>query len=364
MSSEPRGIGTAIGQGRRLARTVNPATVLAVLAVLVVLHAISWILLPFVLSGVVAYVCTPLIDGLARLWRLPRTVIAGAIFAILVAAAAGIAALGISPLTGQLAVMVTDFRGTIEDFVRVLFGDKTLNIFGEPMNAAAIAEAITVNARAWINEHPITLISVSVAGLFGVLLTVVLLFYFLISGPSLGRGIFWLVPPDSRPFAQRVWSRLDPVLKRYFIGVVIVVTYAALAAYIGLGLVLGIKHAVFLALLTSLLEMIPVIGPAAAIIIAGLVAVQQATSFWAIIGYAIYATVLRLSIDQLIGPIVLGQAARLHPTVIIFCFLSGGLLFGIAGIILAVPVALTIRVILNAIYEDALLSTPANPPGT
>jgi len=51
-------------------------------------------------------------------------------------------------------------------------------------------------------------------------------------------------------------------------------------------------------------------------------------------------TVLRLSIDQLLGPVVLGRAARLHPTMIIFCFLSGGLLFGIAGMILAVPVAL------------------------
>ena len=69
-----------------------------------------------------------------------------------------------------------------------------------------------------------------------------------------------------------------------------------------------------------------------------------------------YATVLRLSIDQLIGPLVLGRAARLHPTVVIFCFLAGGLLFGVAGVILAVPLALTIRVTLQALYEDASLT--------
>jgi predicted PurR-regulated permease PerM len=134
------------------------------------------------------------------------------------------------------------------------------------------------------------------------------------------------------------------------------VAYAAVAAYIGLGLVLGIRHAAFLALLTSVLEMIPIVGPVAAVTIAGLVAVQQATSFWAIVGYAVYATVLRLSIDQLIGPLVLGRAARLHPTVVIFCFLAGGLLFGVAGVILAVPLALTIRVTLQALYEDASLT--------
>jgi len=100
MTSQARGIRSAIDEGRQVARTLNPATVLVLLAFFVVLHAISWILLPFVLSGVVAYVCTPLVNRLARSLRLPRTLVAVAIFAILVAAAAGVAALGTSPLTG------------------------------------------------------------------------------------------------------------------------------------------------------------------------------------------------------------------------------------------------------------------------
>jgi len=90
MTSQARGIRSAIDEGRQVARTLNPATVLVLLAFFVVLHAISWILLPFV----------PLVNRLARSLRLPRTLVAVAIFAILVAAAAGVAALGISPLTG------------------------------------------------------------------------------------------------------------------------------------------------------------------------------------------------------------------------------------------------------------------------
>src|SRR5205085_12583751 len=83
-------------------------------AVLFVLHAINWILLPFVLSGVVAYVCSPLANRLARSLRLPRTLVAIAIFVVLVAAAAAVVALGISPLTDRLSSIVTDFSGTIE----------------------------------------------------------------------------------------------------------------------------------------------------------------------------------------------------------------------------------------------------------
>jgi len=91
----------------------------------------------------------------------------------------------------------------------------------------------------------------------------VLLFYFLLSGPSMARGLLKLMPPLQRPLIMHIWTVLDPVLKRYFIGVLVVVAYAAAAAYVGLGLVLGIPHAV-LALLTGVVEMIPVIGPGAA----------------------------------------------------------------------------------------------------
>jgi len=144
------------------------------------------------------------------------------------------------------------------------------------------------------------------------------------------------------------------------------VLYAMAAAYLGLGLLLGIRHAVFLAVLTGLLEMIPVIGPASAAVLAGLVALRQADSVASIVAYAIYATALRLSIDQLLGPVVLGHAARLHPSVIIFCFLAGGLLFGIPGVIMAVPVALAIKVGLATIYDEPHLvplhvSDPARP---
>ncbi|MFZ0728769.1 MAG: AI-2E family transporter, partial [Methylovirgula sp.] len=67
----------------------------------------------------------------------------------------------------------------------------------------------------------------------------------------------------------------------------------------------------------------------------------------------IYAIALRISIDQVLGPVALGTAARLHPVVIIFCFLAGGVLFGLPGIILAVPVALTVRTALSVLRAEA-----------
>jgi predicted PurR-regulated permease PerM len=150
----------------------------------------------------------------------------------------------------------------------------------------------------------------------------------------------------------RIWTRLDPVLMRYFIGVIVLVVYATIAAYIGLGVILGIKHAVLLALLTGILETVPVVGPTAAAILAGLVSLRTATGIISIVEYAAYATALRLSIDQLVGPVVLGRAAHVHPVLIIFCFLAGGIVLGIPGVILAVPVALVVKSTLATLYGD------------
>ena len=205
--------------------------------------------------------------------------------------------------------------------------------------------------------------AVGFAGTFSIFLTLVLLFYFLWSGGRIMKGLLWLAPTNERPLVQEVWRRLDPMLRRYFIGVIVVVSYAAIAAYVGLGLVLGINHAVFLALLTGFLEMIPVAGPGASAVIAGLVAVRHAAGIGSIIAYAIYAAALRLSIDQLLGPLVLGAAAQMHPVLIIFSFLAGGALFGLPGIILAAPMILVLKVSLAVIRgePDAGAAAALNP---
>jgi predicted PurR-regulated permease PerM len=250
--------------------------------------------------------------------------------------------------------ILTDLQGIVGSAARSALGDSKVTLLGEAMNAEQLAGAVVTGVRDWLGNagRLAALGTATFAIMFGMILTLVLLFYFLFSGPVVVRGLLALMPPGQRPLIRHVATQVDPLLRRYFIGVVVVVAYASTAAYIGLGFFLGIPHAVFLALLTGLLEMIPVIGPIAAAVIAGLVAVRYATGIGPIIAYAVYATALRLSIDQLFGPLVLGSAARVHPVVVIFCFLAGGALFGIVGIILAVPAALLVRTTLAILYDE------------
>jgi len=346
-------------QGSRGALSPN-ATLVLVAAALVFLYLVRAILLPFVLAGITAYVCTPLVDRVAVGLRIPRWLPALAVLCVLMALGSLVGWLGIPALARESVRVVGDLQGSIEGFVQALIGHRTVQLMGTTINAQSVA-LYSVNAiRAWISTDSriVDLTAWGVAAIFGLILTWVLLGYFLIDAPRVARGFLWLVPPPQRPFMVRVWGELNPVLRRYFIGVALVVVYASVAAYIGLGLALGLHHAVFLAMLTGLLEMIPMVGPAAAAVIAGLVAVSHAASAGDILAYVAYAIALRVSIDQFFGPIVLGRAARVSPIVVIFCFLCGGVLFGVVGVILAVPVALIIKVILAIRYGE-----PHTDPG-
>ena len=330
------------------------AIVIGAIVLAVFLYFIKLILLPFVLAGIVAYILTPVLDWTAKRSGLPRLLLAVATFLLLFGVVALVCVLAGQKLLVEVRGIAGDLQGMIEHFTRQAIGDHPITLFGSTLDAHEIAEGAINRLRDWVGQTDQIgiLTGYSLAFVMGAFLTTVLLFYFLVSGRKLASGIFWIVPPHRRPLVARIWTRLDPVLLRYFIGVLAVVVYATIAAYVGLGVILGIRHAVFLAPLTGVLEIVPVIGPTAAAILAGLVSLRTATGIINILEFAAYATLLRLSIDQIVGPVVLGRAANVHPVLIIFCFLAGGIVLGIPGVILAVPVALAVKSTLATVYGD------------
>jgi predicted PurR-regulated permease PerM len=330
------------------------AIMIGAVVLVIFLYFIKLILLPFVLAAIIAYICTPILDWATRRTRWPRLLFAVALFLLLLGISVLVIGLAGQRLLVEGRAIAGDLQGLLENFTRQAMGDEPVRLFGSSLDAHDIAQSALARLRDWVGQtDQIALLTgYSLAAVMGAFLTIVLLFYFLVSGRRVARGLFWIVPPHRRPLVARIWTRLDPVLMRYFIGVLAVVAYATVAAYVGLGVILGIQHAVFLALLTGLLETVPVIGSTAAAIIAGLVSLRTATGIINIFEYAAYATALRLSIDQVVGPVVLGRAAHVHPVLIIFCFLAGGIVLGIPGVILAVPVALVVKSTLATLYGD------------
>jgi len=76
-----------------------------------------------------------------------------------------------------------------------------------------------------------------------------------------------------------------------------------------------------------------------------------------------FAIALRVSIDNVVGPIVLGEAAHIHPVVVIMSFVCGAILFGVVGLLIAVPVAVCIKVTLEEYYAEPIGDSEARRGG-
>lgn len=246
-------------------------------------------------------------------------------------------------------------------FLNELMGGKSVTLFGESYNPDKLVQAI---GGALKGIASLTVVE-SAAGLavsliFGTFLTLVLMPYLMISAPRLAAGSIWLLPPEHRRSVEDLLPKIIPVLRRYLIGLAIVVGYTATVAWIGFGPVFHLPDAVLLAITVGVLELIPVIGPFMSATLVGVVAVQQSGIVAAALLFG-FAIALRLSIDNVVGPIVLGEAARIHPVVVIISFVCGAILFGVVGLLIAVPIAVCIKITLQNYYaEPVAAQTPTD----
>ena len=185
----------ATGRDHEHVDKISTTTTLFVLiAIALLLYEIRLILLPFVLSGLLAYICTPLIEWLRERSKLPRALLATGVFLILVLIGGGIVYAGAPPLILELKRFLTDLDPMISGMARGAIGSDSVKLFGQQMNAAQIAETMSAGFRNWIeNVNVLAFIGASTIGTaFGSFLTLILLFYFLVSGPRIAEGLFWL----------------------------------------------------------------------------------------------------------------------------------------------------------------------------
>ncbi len=326
------------------------AAVLAVLAVL--LYEIRIALLPFVFAIAVAFVLDPVIKTLQRRLGSPRWPIAAALYLLLLVL---LAAAGYWVFTSAVpAVMhiVARAPDILRHFLGEIMGNKGITIFGQTYTADKVVAALGGMMAGMAGVTAVErAVGLAVSVIFGTFLTLVLMPYFMISAPRLAAGSIWLLPPERRRPVQDLLPKIIPVLRRYLIGIGIVVTYTAVVAWIGFGPIFHLPHAVLLAIVVGILELIPVIGPFLSATIVGVIAIQQQGIVAAALLFG-FAIGLRLSIDNLVGPIVLGEAARIHPVIIIISFVCGAILFGVVGLLIAVPIAVCIKITLQHYYAE------------
>jgi predicted PurR-regulated permease PerM len=336
------------------------AAVLAVLAVL--LYEIRIALLPFVFAVAVAFVLDPLIKKLQQRLGLRRWPIAVGFYIMILALLGGAGYWIATAAVPDLMNVVARAPELLKHFLEELMGSKGITVLGKTYTPDEVVSALGGALAGMFGATAIEKIAgTAISIVFGTFLTLVLMPYFMISAPRLASGAIWLLPPERRRSVEDLLPRIVPVLRRYFVGLAIVVSYTSIVAWIGFGPVFHLPHAVLLAIAVGLLELIPVIGPFASATMVGIIAIQQSGIWEAGLLFA-FAIGLRLSIDNLVGPIVLGEAARIHPVVVIISFVCGAILFGVVGLLIAVPVAVCIKVALQHYYAEPIADDEPTRP--
>jgi predicted PurR-regulated permease PerM len=332
----PRGIAISASIAWRL-------LVIAAAAVLVAYAAMQ--VLVIVIPFVVALLFTTALHPAARALQkrgVPRTLSAMLVVALGIAFFAGLLALIIPPVADQAADLSSEVEQGMRQLLRDAGGvvglserqaDRALDRATSSLDSSSLASGLMSGA----------MIVAEVAA--AIVLTVFLTFFLVRDGDKIWTWIVSLAGPDRRPTAHEAGVRAWAALTTYFRGV----AFVALVDAVCIGavlLVLEIPMAFPLIVLTFLAAFFPIIGAIAAGAAATLVALATEGSTAALIVLAAIILIQQLE-GNVLYPVVVGKQLNLHPVAMLLVLGVGGVVAGVAGAFLAVPIAAVVGSIVN-----------------
>jgi predicted PurR-regulated permease PerM len=333
------------------------------LAALVIFWAARSVLGPFIVAAVGAYAFSPLVSAAERRFGLSRIVdvaIGYGVTLVLIGIALFLLA---GRVISEAQLLASSGPESLAALLRQLVGGEFVTVGNERIAVADVARQVQ-GAIAGFVASPGDAIHVaeSVGELaLQAVLALIVMFYFLIDGPSLRDATVRVLPLQHQEKTSALLGRIHDVLGRWLRGQLVLIALVALVVYIFLGPILHLPYALAIAILTGFLEIIPLVGPLVATAIAAIDAFARGgpnVAAIVIIGYF----VLRQIEDQVVAPVVIGRAVHLHPVITIFAVLVGLSVYGVLGGLLGVPIAAALNVIYRELYVlPAQATTPASP---
>jgi predicted PurR-regulated permease PerM len=180
--------------------------------------------------------------------------------------------------------------------------------------------------------------------IFMAMVILVLAFYWTLDGPQTIQSLLLLVPKGQRENISELISAMETKVGFYIAGqgvLCLVIGIMALVAY----LLIGLPNALVLALVAGVLEAVPMIGPLLGAIPAALVALSIAPAklIWVIVA----TVVIQQLENSLLVPRVMRKAVGVNPFVSLLAFFAFSSLLGIAGALMAIPMAAILQLLLD-----------------
>jgi predicted PurR-regulated permease PerM len=217
--------------------------------------------------------------------------------------------------------------------------------------AKNLREAVSDNTDT-ITSAGLEGVTVLVEALTGILLTVFSTLFLLYDGKKIWQWSLKLVPSAARPGVADAGPRAWRTLTAYVRGTVVVALIDAI--FIGLGIYfLDVPMAVPLAVFIFLFSFIPLVGAVVSGALAVVVALVTQGVFTAVMTLVVVLAVQQIE-GHILQPFILGRAVRVHPLAVVLAVAAGGMIAGIGGAVVAVPLVAVTNTVVGSLraYAD------------
>lgn len=296
-----------------------------------IIYLIRDLLIILFIALILMSALSPFVKSLTR-FNIPKSLSIAITYLIIVAVVSTLLAVVVPPLVEETRRLILTLPPYLNQILEKASIDKSV-LQSQLSDVSRNAFAITLS----IFDNFLT-----------VIFLLVVTFYLLLERENLeNRSAALFVGKEER--VRKLIIQIEEKLGSWFRGQLFLSLVIGLLTYIGL-LILGIPYALPLAVVAGVLEVIPVIGP----IISAIPSVLIALSISPILSLgvaAMYFIIQQLE-NNLIVPQVMRRAVGLNPLVVILAIAIGSRLLGIAGALLAVPIAVVVQVIATEIIKE------------
>lgn len=316
---------------------------------------LSTISIPIILATVAYYLFNPLIDFMER-----RKIGRGYSILILYAVVIGLLTVLIVEIIPVVRNQVTEFIENLPVYseeAQLLFenwiGSDLFSQIQQNLgfNAPDLMGEISSRASSVFNntfKGIGTVVGAVTEFVLAFIIAPFILVYLLKDGKKLPPYLLKILPTKARPGTLKVLGEIGHQISSYIRGQIIVSFCIGGLLYIGY-LIIGLDYPVVLAIIAACTSMVPYLGPTIAI--APAIIIALVTSPIMLLKMVVVWTIVQLIEGKFISPQIMGKTLSIHPITIIFVIIVAGKLFGVLGIILAVPGYAICKVIVMHLFQ-------------
>lgn len=179
------------------------------------------------------------------------------------------------------------------------------------------------------------------------MLVIIYTFLILFYRKHLGSFILQIIPAKDKALAQNIMASTSQLAQNYILGLGMMIGILWIMYGIGFSII-GIEHALFFAILCGLLEIIPYVGNLTGSLLAAAMAFAQGGTTMALWVLAVYA-IVQFTQTYFLEPLIVGAKVSINPLCTITVIIAGEMLWGIPGMVLAIPFLGIIKIICDNI---------------